>query len=79
LNHLIYKKTGMKLFKVCFILFIVTGLSACEVQDVWHVDDTVDGTPTKADTVLPAKFVKYQKADSVKEVPEGNIPSVIKR
>ena len=68
----------MKLLKVCLFLFIVAGLSACEVQDVWHVDDTVDGTPTKADTILPAKFAKFQKADSVKEVPE-NIPSVIKR
>lgn len=68
----------MKLLKACLLLFIVAGFSACEVQDVWHVDDTVSGTPTKADTILPAKFVKYQKADSVKEVHE-NIPQVYKR
>jgi hypothetical protein len=68
----------MKLLKACLILFIVAGFSACEVQDVWHVDDTVNGTPPKADTVLPAKFANSQKADSVKEIHE-NIPQVFKR
>jgi hypothetical protein len=66
----------MKFFKVCLILFIVAGFSACEVQG--NVDDTVDGTPTKSDTVLRAKFVKYQKADSVKETNE-NVPKVLRR
>lgn len=68
----------MKLLKVFLFLFIVAGLSACEVQDVWHVHDTVTGTPSKADTVLPAKFVKFEKADSVREIHE-NVPSVFKR
>lgn len=66
----------MKLLKVCLILFIAAGFSACEVQGT--VVDTVDGTPSKSDTILPAKFVKYQKSDSVKEVHE-NIPKVFKR
>ncbi|HSV09277.1 MAG TPA: hypothetical protein VLI68_00815 [Hanamia sp.] len=66
----------MKFFKVCLIFFIVAGFSACEVQGT--VDDTVDGTPTKSDTVLPAKFVKYQKADSVKETHES-LPKVLRR
>jgi hypothetical protein len=66
----------MKFFKVCLILFIVAGFSACEVQGT--VADTVAGTPSKADTVLPAKFIKYQKADSVKETHE-NVPKVFRR
>ena len=68
----------MKLLKACLILFIVAGFSACEVQDVWHVDDTVDGTPSKADTILPSKFVNLQKADSAKELHENTL-QVFKR
>ncbi len=66
----------MKFFKVCLIFFIAAGFSACEVQGT--VDDTAAGTPSKSDTVLPAKFVKYQKADSVKETHE-NLPKLYRR
>ncbi len=66
----------MKFFKVCVIFLIAAGFSACEVQGT--VDDTAAGTPTKSDTVLPAKFIKYQKADSVKETHE-NLPKLYRR
>jgi hypothetical protein len=66
----------MKFFKVCLILFMAAGFSACEVQGT--VDDTAAGTPSKSDTVLPAKFVKYQKADSVKETHES-LPKLYRR
>jgi hypothetical protein len=55
---------------------MAAGFSACEVQGT--VDDTAAGTPSKSDTVLPAKFVKYEKADSVKETHE-NLPKLYRR
>ncbi len=66
----------MKFFKVCLIFFVVAGFQACEVQGT--VRDTLHGTPSKSDTVLPAKFTKYQKADSVRETHE-NVPPVFRR
>jgi len=69
----------MKLLKICFVsLLLATVFSACEVQDVWTVKDVVAGTPSNADTVLPHKFKKYQKEDSVK-VHEENVAPVFKR
>ena len=41
----------MKLIKFSLVLLLMAGFSACED---YHAKDTVDGTPTKADTVLPA-------------------------
>lgn len=66
----------MKFFKVCLIFFIAAGFSACEVQGT--VADTAAGTPSKSDTILPAKFIKYQKPDSVKETHE-NLPKLYRR
>jgi hypothetical protein len=59
----------MKFAKPLF-LFLVPALilSACEVQDVWNVNDIVDGTPSKADTVLPHKFRKYESSDSLRAI-----------
>jgi|GEM_PF-1238488 len=69
----------MKLLKICFVSFLLaTVFSACEVQDVWTVNDVENGTPSNADTVLHHKFKKYQKEDSVK-VNEGNLPPVFNR
>lgn len=57
----------MKLVKACFV-FLVSAVifSACEVQDVWSVNDIADGTPSKADTVLPLKFKSHAASDSLK-------------
>jgi hypothetical protein len=69
----------MKLLKICLAFLLITGFSACEVQDVWHVDDTVKGTPSKADTVLPRKFVKNPKSDLQIEQRNENLPNVLKK
>jgi hypothetical protein len=69
----------MKLLKFCFAFLLITLFSACEVQDVWHVDDTVDGTPSKADTVLPHKFVKNPKSDLQIEQRNENLRPVFRR
>ncbi|MGN6532934.1 MAG: hypothetical protein ACTHK0_14425 [Ginsengibacter sp.] len=66
----------MKFFKVCLLFFIVAAFSACEIQGT--VRDTLHGTPSKSDTVLPAKFIKYEKADSVRETKE-NVPPMLRR
>ena len=59
----------MKLLKICFVsFFLATVFSACEVQDVWTVNDVVDGTPSNADTVLPHKFKKYEASDSLRAI-----------
>jgi hypothetical protein len=67
----------MKLCKVCLVLLIAAGFSACEVQGT--VKDTVKGTPSKSDTILPAKFVKYQHSENVEEAKENKVPTVFKR
>jgi hypothetical protein len=41
----------MKLMKLFVLFFLVIGFASCES---YHAKDTVDGTPTRADTVLPA-------------------------
>jgi hypothetical protein len=64
----------MKLLKICFAFLLITIFSACEVQDVWHVDDTVEGTPSKADTVLPHKF--NNKSDSLIELRNEQLPQL---
>lgn len=66
----------MKLLRVFVFLLFVAGFSACEIQGEVH--NTMRGTPTKADTVLPAKFHKYQEADSVKKA-EENFPNKLRR
>ena len=70
----------MKLLKICFVaFFLATVFSACEVQDVWHVNDTVDGSPSNADTVLAHKFKNNQVSDSAKEAREKNLAPEFKR
>jgi hypothetical protein len=41
----------MKLIKISLAIFLLIGFSSCES---YHAKDTVDGTPTNADSVLPA-------------------------
>lgn len=41
----------MKLMKISLAFFLLVAFSACES---YHAKDTVDGTPTNADSVLPA-------------------------
>ncbi len=69
------KNNVMKLIKISFVFLLFTiAFSACEVQDVWNVDDTVEGTPTKADTVLPHKF--NNKSDSLLELRNEQLPQL---
>ncbi|MEO9147695.1 MAG: hypothetical protein ABI237_19265 [Ginsengibacter sp.] len=58
----------MKLLKICLVFLIIAGLSSCEVQDIYNVNDIVDGTPSNADTVLPHKFKKYEASDSLRAI-----------
>lgn len=68
----------MKLLKISFIALILAFcFSACERQG--EVVNIVDGTPSNADTVLPHKFKKFQKVDSIKEMHEENVAPVFKR
>ncbi len=62
----------MKILKVCIVLFLVAAFSSCEN----HMDirDTVEGTPTKADTVLPRS---HHKADI--KAPKKELPRVYLR
>jgi len=62
----------MKFIKVCLVLLIVVWFSSCEIQG--EVVNIVDGTPTKADTVLPRKFTGNHPAAG-----EENLPTVFKR
>lgn len=68
----------MKLVKISFV-FLVTAVffSACEVQDVWKVNDIEKGTPSNADTVLPHKF--NNKSDSLIELRNEKLPQVFQR
>ncbi|MEO8719907.1 MAG: hypothetical protein ABI297_07745 [Ginsengibacter sp.] len=66
----------MKLLKACLVIFIVAGFSACEVQG--NVHEIVKGTPTKADTVLPVKFMNHQHITSPEKGHE-TVPRVFER
>ncbi len=60
----------MKLFTfLLFVIFIVT-FSSCENYRESH--DVVNGTPSRADTVLPHKYAPMQQAktETNEEVPE---------
>lgn len=70
----------MKLLKICFVSFLLaTVFSACEVQDVWSVNDVVNGTPSNADTVLHHKFKHNQISDSAKEAREKHLAPEFRR
>jgi len=67
----------MKLLKICFLVFIASmAFSACERQG--EVINIVDGTPTKADTVLPLKFNTHH-ADSLNTTHEEKLSPVFRR
>lgn len=67
----------MKLLKICFLVFMASTIfCACERQG--EVINIVDGTPTKADTVLPQKFNTHH-ADSLNETHEEKVAPVFRR
>ena len=67
----------MKLLKICFLVFIASmDFSACARPG--EVINIVDGTPTKADTVLPLKFNTHH-SDSLNEKHEEKVAPVFRR
>ncbi len=67
----------MKLLKFCLAIVIAAiSFSACERQG--EVINIVNGTPSKADTVLPLKF-KTNPKDSLMEKHEQKVAPVFKR
>jgi hypothetical protein len=54
----------MKLFAFLLFLSLLTGFSACENH--MDINDIVEGTPTKADTVLAHKFPPFVKKATLK-------------
>lgn len=68
----------MKLLRICFLVFIASlAFSACERQG--EVINIVDGTPTKADTVLPLKINTLHQTDSLNKTHEEKVAPVFKR
>ncbi|HEV2831848.1 MAG TPA: hypothetical protein VGW31_07690 [Hanamia sp.] len=63
----------MKLFKLCLLMFLFAGFSACEN----HMDirDVTKGTPSRADTVLPAKHAPA-KTEAQREAYKESLPRV---
>jgi hypothetical protein len=63
----------MKLFKLCLLMFLFAGFSACEN----HMDirDVTKGTPTNADSILPVKHAPV-KTDAQKEAYKESLPRV---
>ncbi len=68
----------MKVLRCCVILMVSTLIFAsCKPNgSVLDGTDTIAGTPSKADTVLPLKY--HAKSDTVR-VSEENQPSILKR
>ncbi|MEO8415815.1 MAG: hypothetical protein ABI472_19285 [Ginsengibacter sp.] len=64
----------MKLVTCCILLLLFTGFTACENH--MDINDIAEGTPTRADTVLPHKFSPHAKYDSLKE---KDLPRAFKR
>ena len=54
----------MKLFTFLLFLLLLTGFSACENH--MDINDIVEGTPSRADTVLAHKFPPFVKKDTLK-------------
>ncbi len=67
------KKNQMKLFKLCLLMFLFAGFSACEN----HMDirDVSKGTPSSADTVLPVKHAPV-KTEAQIEAYKESLPRV---
>ena len=67
----------MKVLRCCVILMFSTLIFAsCTPNGSALDNDTMVGTPSKADTVLPLKY--HTKTDSIR-VSEENQPSILKR
>ncbi len=62
----------MKLIKISLVIFLLIGFSACES---YHAKDTVDGTPTKADTVLPV----HGHGQSLEPAKKESAPGIFRR
>lgn len=62
----------MKLLKFCFLLFAFTAFYSCnEIHR--DIQDEAPGTPTNADTVLPANHHAepiHKEAEGAKKVPK---------
>ncbi len=54
----------MKLFTFLLFLLLLTGFSACENH--MDINDIVQGTPSRADTVLAHKFPPFARKDTLK-------------
>jgi hypothetical protein len=54
----------MKLFTFLLFLLFFTAFSACENH--MDINDIVEGTPSRADTVLAHKFPPYGTRDTLK-------------
>jgi hypothetical protein len=73
LDLFLLQKNQMKLFKLCLLMFLFAGFSACEN----HMDirDVTKGTPTRADSVLPVKH-SPAKTDAQREAYKESLPRV---
>jgi hypothetical protein len=66
----------MKLFRFFAIVAIILFFASCRPNGSALDHDIMRGTPTKADTVLPAKYhLDHDKAEHAKE----HLPRVLKR
>ncbi len=69
-----FKNNKMKLFSFLILLIFIIGFSSCESYRQTH--DIVQGTPSRADTVLPHKF---SPAPEAKTSATENTPKVFER
>ena len=68
----------MKIFRFCAIVAITLFFASCRPNGSVLDHDIVEGTPTKADTVLPHKY--HLNSDSIREGgDEENVPNLLKR
>jgi hypothetical protein len=67
----------MKFLRNCFFLLLTISFASCWPNGN-KVSDTLNGTPTKADTVLPHKFHPGENSASTKNT-EENVPTFLKR
>jgi hypothetical protein len=64
----------MKVFAFLLFLSLLTGFSACENH--MDINDVVEGTPTRADTVLAHKYPPFIKKDTLKGT---SLPKIYRR
>ncbi|RNI34180.1 hypothetical protein EFY79_15865 [Hanamia caeni] len=70
------KKNWMKVFRICAIVALTLFFASCRPNGSALDHDIMRGTPTKADTVLPAKH--HVNPDTSKKEAE-NLPAVLRR